>query len=147
MATTFKIVNGDVAMNTSSGRPKTIGNEIGNDDAGEAIAKTYQDLYRCLSLNSIRNRTTAGLQNLVGTVPQFGTSAIAVLVNRRIRDMFSAIIREQAKRPNIRPKSERFSRISVLRVFPIAGSKTSFRFRLDVKTINADIVKISGAAG
>jgi hypothetical protein len=147
MAITFKVVNGDVSMNTSNGRPKTIGNDIDENDAGKAIEKTNQDLKRSLSLVGIRSGTTAGLQNLIGTVPQFGSSAIAVLVNRRIRSMFAAILREQSKRPDARPSSERFKNISTLRVFPVEGSKTSFRFRLGVRTTNRAITELSGIVG
>lgn len=147
MAFTFKIENGDVAMNLSNGRPKTVGNDLGENDRGKAIEKTRQDLHRSLSLEAIRAGTTAGIQNLVGTVPQFGSSAIAVLVNRQIRSMFSAILREQGKRPDARPTSERFSSISLLRVFAESGSKTGFRFRLGVKTIDNTNIEVSGVVG
>lgn len=147
MATTFKVVNGDVTMNTSSGRPKTIGNDIGETDSGVSSFKTKQDLHRCLSLVTLRNGTTAGLQGLIGTVPNFGASAIAVMVNRRIRSMFAAILREQNKRPSIRPNSEKFKSISVLRVFPSKDDKTGFRFRLGVRTVNRSVTEISGIVG
>lgn len=143
MAFTFKIVNGDVSMNTSSGRPKTIGNDIGENDPGQATFKTKQDLRRCLSLVTIRNGTTAGLQSLI-VMP---ASTIIVMINRRIRSMFAAILREQSKRPDVRPNSEKFKNIEVLRVFPSKDDKTGFRFRLDVKTIDKSIVEISGVVG
>lgn len=148
MATTFKVVNGDISVSASSGRPNIIGNTIGENDPAKAAEKNRQDLYRCLSLETIKNGTTAGLQNMVGTVPKFGSSAISILVNRRIRSMFAAILTEQNKRPSIRPFSERFKLISLLRVFPANdNSKTNFRFRLGVKTVKGSTAEITGVVG
>jgi hypothetical protein len=103
-------------------------------------------LQRCLSLELIKNGTTAGLQNLVGTVPQFGSSGISALINRSIRNMFSSILREQNKRPDARSAYERFNSISLLRVYP-DENKTGFRFRLGVKTFNGTITNMSGIVG
>ena len=146
MATTFKMSNGDVVMNTSNGRPKTIGNPVGEEDRAKSREKTIQDLRRGLSLERVRNGTTAALQNLVGSVPQFGSTSIAILINRQIRSMFSFLIKEQRKRPNIRPKSERFSSISRLQVLP-EGNKTDFRFRLGVRTADKGVTETSGVVG
>lgn len=146
MATTFKISNGDVVVSTSNGRPKLIGNPINEEDRAKSKEKTLQDLRRGLSLERVRSGTTAALQNLVGTVPQFGTTSIALLINRQIRSMFSFMLREQSKRPHIRPRSERFSSISRLQVIP-EGNKTDFRFRLGVKTADQGTTEISGVVG
>lgn len=147
MAITFKISNGDVIMGTNSGKPTIIGNEVNEDDIGKAKIKNIQDIKRCLSLEPLLDGTTAGLQKLVGTVPQFGSSAIASLVNRRIRSMFSSILREQAKRPNARSQYERFSAISVLRVYPYESSRTSFRFKFGAKTTSNVITSVNGLVG
>jgi len=147
MALTFSISNGDVVMGTNSGKPTLIGNDVNEDDIGKAKIKNSQDIKRCLSLELIQDGTTAGLQQLVGTTPQFGSSAISSLVNRRIRTMFSSILREQAKRPNARSRYERFQAIAVLRVYPYESSRTSFRFKFGVKTTNNTITNVNGLVG
>lgn len=146
MATTFKIINGDVVMNTSNGRPKLVGNPIYEEDKAKSREKVNQDLRRGLSLERVRSGTTAAIQNLVGTVPQFGSTSIAILINRQIRSMFSFILKEQSKRPNIRPKSERFYSISRLQILP-ESNRTGFRFRLGVKTADRGETGISGVVG
>lgn len=150
MATTFKISNGDVVIPKSTGRPRMIGNPIveGNvtRDPGNARSKIRQDLIRGLSLGRVRNGTTANIQSIIGTVTQIGQSAVALLLNRQIRDMVSAIIREQNARPNVRPPNEKIQAISVLKVFPdnTRNDNTSFRFRLGIRTRARNIEELSG---
>jgi len=147
MAITFKISNGDYVINDSTGRFKTIGNRLGQNDPDQAQLKNNQDLRRCLSLSRVSNNSTAALDKIVGTVPETGTKSIAILINRQIRSMFSAILRLQRLRPRARPDSEKFSAISILKVFMESGSKTSFRFRLGVRTVNRDNIDITGSVG
>lgn len=146
MATTFKINLQDVVFNTSRGRPKLVGNEVGEENQAKSREKVLQDLRRSLSLEAIRNGTTAALQNLIGSVPQFGTSSISILINRQIRSMFAAMLREQSKRPNVRPKSERLTKISILQVLPEAN-RTDFRFKLGTRTADRGSVIVSGFVG
>jgi len=146
MATTLKISNGDVVVNASNGRPKLIGNPVNEEDKAKSREKTLQDLRRGLSLERVRNGTTAALQNLVGTVPQFGSATISILINRQIRGMFSFMLKQQNKRPAIRPRSERFYSISRLQIIP-EGNKTDFRFRLGVRTADKGNTEISGVVG
>ena len=105
MAITFKISNGDYVINDSSGRFKTIGNRVGQDDPDQAKLKNSQDLKRCLSLGRVPNGSTANIARLIGNVPESGTQSIALLINRQIRNMFAAILRLQRKRPGVRPGS------------------------------------------
>lgn len=141
MATTFKILNGDVVLSQATGRPTLIGNSIDNNtvtrNSTESKNKIRQDLVRGLSLERVRTGTTANIRSIIGTVPQFGASAVALLVDRQIRDMISSIVRQQSKRPNVRPPNEKIKAISTLQVFPNKQSnntKTSFRFRLGVQS-------------
>jgi len=147
MATTFKIKNGDVVFNTSSGRPKTIGNEIDGTDSAKAKEKTGQDLQRCLSLAKVNNGTTADIISLVGTTPDIGASTASLLLNRQIRAMFSNILTQQALRPFARPRSERMALIASLRVLQDKGDPTKFRFTLGVKTQAGLLVATTGSVG
>jgi hypothetical protein len=147
MAITLKISNGDFVINDSSGRFKTIGNRVGQDDPDQATQKNSQDLKRSLSLGRVPNGSTANIVRLVGTVPESGSQSVALLINRQIRNMFASILRLQRLRPNVRPNREKFSSISTLRVFKETGERTRFRFRLGVKTTNKEIVTITGALG
>lgn len=147
MAITFKIANGDYVINNSTGRFKTIGNVINGDDPKEANLKNRQDLRRSLSLSKVANGTTANIAKLIGIVPESGVKAVALLINRQIRNMFAAIIRQQRLRPNVRPNREKFSAITILKVFLKTGEKTTFRFRFGTRTINKDNVDITGSVG
>lgn len=151
MATTFKISNGDVVLSQVTGRPELIGNAIEEGiiakDNGAARSKLRQDLARSLSLERVRAGTTANIQSIIGIVPQFGAQTVSLLVNRQIRDMVSAIIREQSKRPNVRPPSEKIRSISKLQVFPDnrTDASTAFRFRLGIRTQDARGFDLTGS--
>ena len=153
MATTFVISNGDVVMSQITGRPNMVGNPlvdgIVQDDPAQARLKVRQDVRRSLSLERVRAGTTANIQSIIGTVPQFGASAVALLVNRQIRDMVSTIIRAQSVRPNVRPPSEKIRSISRLHVYPdkAANDGTTFRFRLGLRTQDSNNVNITGLLG
>jgi hypothetical protein len=135
MALTFKITNGDVEMNTSTGRPKMLGNDIGEDSIPKAREKVSQDMQRSLSINRIRSGTGAGISELVGLVQNVGFTSIKVILQRQITNMFSSLIRLQNIRSNIRPNNERFDKITLFRVLTDNTTKSSFKFRLDVTTV------------
>lgn len=147
MATTLKIANGDVIINTSTGRPKLIGNAVGENDTAKSREKTVQDIRGSLSIARNRNGTGAGISELVGRLQGNGINSVPILLNKRIRDMFSNILRLQRRRLNIRPASERFTRISFLQIFRDKNAPTNFRFRLDVKTSTGETLTQSGTVG
>ncbi|KKL62268.1 hypothetical protein LCGC14_2186910, partial [marine sediment metagenome] len=143
-ALTFKITNGDVEVNTSTGRPKMIGNALNENIFFKAKEKTSQDMRRSLSINRIRNGTGAGMAELVGTVQQVGFLSIKVLLQRQILNMFSSLIRQQSIRPGVRPRNERFKKITLFRILPSSTEKTSYIFRLDVTTVGGGKITESG---
>ena len=61
MALTFKITNGDVEMNGSTGRPKMVGNDIKENILSKAKEKTSQDIREMLSISKILNGAGAGI--------------------------------------------------------------------------------------
>lgn len=149
MATTLKISNGDIVVNNSTGRAKFIGNNIGENDISKAKEKNSQDIQGALSIERIPSGAGAGIQELVGRLQGTGVSAIPILLNRQIREMFTAIIDLQRRRLSVRPTRERFSRIVVLRVSQNRGadSPTSWRFRLDIRTAAGDTLTQAGTVG
>jgi len=153
MATTFIVQNGDITLSQITGRPNMVGNVIVENfvqaDPAQSRSKVRQDIARSLSLVRVRAGTTANIQSIIGTVPQFGASAVSLLVSRQIRDMISAIIREQSLRPSVRPTNEKIRAISKLQVFldKQAGNNTSFRFRLGLRTQDDSIFELTGTAG
>jgi hypothetical protein len=144
MATTFKISNGDVVVNTSTGRSKLIGNEINESNGPKAKEKANQDLKRSLSITRLRDGSGAGLAEIVGNTDAFGITSTQILLNKRIRQMFGALVFLQNKRRGIRPLQERFSNISLLRIFSASTDKTQFRFRLDVRTRSNENLVLAG---
>ena len=144
MALTFKITNGDVELNTSTGRPKLIGNSLNENVIAKAKEKTSQDMRRSLSINRIRNGTGAGISELVGMTSSVGDASMKVLLQRQILNMFSSIIRQQNIRSNVRPRNERLASITLFRIIPDAVSKTAFNFKLDVVTVGGLTITQSG---
>ena len=143
MATTMKVKNGDVVLNGTTGRPKLIGNVLGESDTTKSKEKSTQDLQRCLSINRVMNGTGAAISELVGVIGG-GLSSISILVSNRIRGMFSAILAAQRKSQVQRPDGERFRAITFLQVLPNANSKTDYKFRLDTKTFSNKTIVQSG---
>lgn len=146
MATTLKVANGDFVVNGATGRPKTIGNNIGVSDKAASKEKSSQDLRGGLSINRIASGAGAGISELVGVTQELGPDSTSILVSQRIRDMVLSIIKLQLRRSNIRPVGEKFSRVSLLQVIP-KDDKTSFRFRLDVRTLANETLTQSGSLG
>jgi hypothetical protein len=144
MATTFKVQNGDVVIKNITGRPSMIGNVVGAYDAGQARDKTAQDLRRCLSISRLKDGSGAGINDLVGILDGGGGFAsVAILVKSRIRSMFTSICALQRKRVNVRPPNEQFKDISALIVTQLSD-KTSYKFRLDTKTVAGGTITQSG---
>ena len=144
MATTLKFINGDVVINTSSGRPKVIGNVVGTNVESDAREKNSQDLRLALTTNRILSRATASINELIGIMEQTGAASTRMLLNRNIRAMFANILRVQKFRPAVRPTKEQFSNIVLLQIFRSKDAKTSFRFRLDVQTVDGKTSSQSG---
>ena len=145
MAITFQINNGDVLINTSTGRPKLIGNDItiNENSTSKASMKVSQDLRGGLSTNRIRSGAGAGINELVGLVPSLGTGFISISLNKQIRDMFSSILRLQKLNVNSRPPSEKLSKIVAFIIIP-GVDQTSFKFKLDAITISGETITQSG---
>ena len=148
MATTFKIINNDVVLSNVSGRPNLIGNVINENVLSKAKNKTSQDMRRSLSINRIRNGTGAGINELIGTTRDLSqTLSARILLQRQILNMFRSLIRQQNIRPNVRPNNEKFNKITLFRILPETGTKTAFRFRLDVTTEGGGVIIESGIIG
>ena len=144
MAQTFKIFDGDVEVNGSTGRPKLIGNAVNEDNIANAREKTSQDMRGALSIDRILSGAGAGIAELVGVMQQTGFLSTRVLLQRQINNMFKSLIRLQNKRPAARPDNEKFSKITLFRIVSNPGSKTSFKFRLDVVTEGGGTLTQSG---
>ena len=143
MATTFQINKGDVIINNSTGRPKLLGNGIGETDSNKSRKKASQDIRGGLSTDRLASGASAAISELIGLEQDGGFLSAQILLNRQIRDMFSNMLRLQAKRLIIRPDSERFSRISFLQVIR-DQSKTGLRFTLDIKTVSGVLIREAG---
>jgi len=143
MATTFEIKSGDIVVNRSNGRPRIIGNIVGNNSPIQAKKKSNQDLQRSLSIGRISNGTGAAINELQGTVGTIGSSGVSILMMQQINNMFSSILAVQAIRPEIRSLNERFSTINTLLVTPNSDN-VSFRFYLDTSTIAGETITQSG---
>ena len=143
MALTFKITNGDVEINGSTGRPKMVGNDIKENILSKAKEKTSQDIREMLSISKILSGAGAGIADLIGVVHQVGFLSTKVLVQRQITSSFNNLVRLQSLRPGVRVLNERFSRITLFRILQ-DKDRTSFRFRLDVVTDGGGNVSQSG---
>lgn len=143
MAITLKITNGDAEFNDSTGRPKTLGNEIGETDRTKARMKSAQDIRRSLSIDRLLTGDSAAISELAGIEQDGGMLSVQALLGRQIRDMHSSLIRLQRLRPNVRPDSERFAKITFLQIIRDA-SRTSLRFRIDFQTISGLTVRQTG---
>ena len=140
MAITFKITNGDVEFNGSTGRPKTLGNDLEENDLVKAKNKATQDIQRSLSLDRISTGDTAAINELAGLEQDGGAVPAQILLNRQIRDMHSNLIRLQRLRSGVRPDNEKFARIVFLQTIRDTD-KTTLRFRVDFQTIGGLIVR------
>ena len=143
MAITFKITNGDAEFNDSTGRPKTLGNEVGEEDKSRAKEKATQDVRRGLSINRLLTGDSAAINELAGIEQDGGMLSVQGLLSRNIIDMHSNLIRLQRLRPNVRPISERFAKITFLQIIRDA-SKVSLRFRIDFQTISGLTISQTG---
>ena len=147
MATSFEISNGDIKVSNTTGRPNLVGNIVGENNTDQARKKVSQDIQRGLTLNALADGTTAGVAELVGSLNDISGLGIEFLLNRQIRNMFSSILRVQSIRPSVRPDNERFSSISFLQIFLATGSKTTYRFRLGIRTVDGGIAEQTGSIG
>jgi len=82
MATTFKIIDGDVVVNTSTGRPALIGNDINENVAYKAKEKATQDIKGGLSINRINSGAGAGINELIGIMQQVGFTSTKTIPGR-----------------------------------------------------------------
>ena len=146
MALTFKIFDGDIEINGSTGRPKLLGNDINEDDLFKSKEKAIQDMRGGLSIDRIRSGAGAGIAELVGVIQQNGFLSTRVLLQRQINNLFSSLIRLQSIRPDVRSNNELFSKITLFRIIssPAIGGKTAFKFRLDVVTKGGGTLTQSG---
>ena len=143
MATTFEIASGDVVVNNVTGRVNMIGNVAAETDIGKAHIKCVQDLRRCLSIVRLQDGTSAGINELVGSINRGGFGSISILIKARIRSMFDAIRTRQKERPSVRPLSEKFKEITTILVTSMPDN-TSYKFRVDTTTFRGETIKQSG---
>lgn len=126
MSSTFRISNGDVVINGSSGQPDLI----------KDGPKLRQDIRIALGTGARRDNVGAGLDQVIGR------SAVTVAaVRSRIRDRIArsiANMRSLQTRYNRaeRPRQERIVDFRDLRVQTVADDPTSFYF--SIRVISAD---------
>lgn len=129
MTTTFKIKNGDVVRDESSGRPITI----------SGAEKLSQDLKEAAGILIQPNGFGFGLVSVLGKVED--PIALRVEISRLIRDGIASIQRLQERyHRNDRSSSEKISRLVNVVVMPLRPSgsleisKTTYAYRFDVLT-------------
>ena len=127
MSLTFKIVNGDVQIGASTGRPMTLS---GKD-------KFSQDVRENLDSKVQSDGTGADLDGVIGLAGD--VFSLRTEMSRRIIDSFSAYGQAQKNiQRGDRLPEERFNRIAQVIVLPIRGvnsgefDQTSYSYRVDV---------------
>jgi hypothetical protein len=132
MTQTFQIVNGDVAISSSTGRPIMA--------AGKA--KLRQDLQEAGTIEVQPNGFGFGLESVIGLVGD--SVSLKVEISRRIRNGITAMIRlqQQIQRAQ-RTSDEIIARLTRVAVAPIirpglsTTAATAFSFQYDVLTQEA----------
>ena len=133
MATTFKIVNGDVVVSSMSGRPVTL---QGRDATKQHVAEN-------LSIDQQSNGIGAGVRQLVGTVPTDAT-AMAIVVTNRIRDSFSSMRALQLADYNCpRDNNEVIATVRNLVVIPAPSDPRNYLYTASIMTVAGQALAVS----
>lgn len=132
MANTLKIKNGDIMVSNHSGRPSlTTGTE-----------KLVQDIVEFFTVNVTSYGFGAGLDELVGTVPDFQDMVIG-LATRNIRSGINRYMDLQKSDP-LMPLSldERVTGISGLKVYQDPNDPTRYYFNVNIITASGKAVPL-----
>jgi len=133
MATTLKMLNGDVDINSSSGRPNVITGE----------PKTRQDIQEFFSINVLENGFGSGIEQLIGSTGSNDTTMVS-LVSRQIRLGIGSMIQIQQSDSRIsRPPEERVSGIGSVAVAIDPEDPTRIFFRVNILTDGGAPLSIS----
>jgi len=124
--------DGNVEINGATGRPVTV----------TGPAKADQDLRQLITLAQQSDGTYAGLDDVLGRVPE-STAALSSAIQRRVRQAFARLqqLQNQSGRAQ-RTDDEVFSRIA--RMFVIEAtidgvqSKTGYLLRVEALTLDGE---------
>lgn len=121
MTATFKVTNGDVVINRSSGQPELVRRDT----------KLRQDLRIALATSARADNVGAGIEDVLtgqAATAQFVQRAI----QRRVRNMVAAIqdLQDRWQR-NQRSREERLLRAQTIQVSTTAQDPTAFIFKAD----------------
>ena len=134
MSQTFFIQNGDVAINTMSGRPNMV--------SGRNTLR--QELLEDLSINTLNNGYGAGIPALVGYVP-FDPAPFTMAIDRAIRNSINVMQALQRGQISInRPTNEQVSGVSFLRVFQDTNDPRVYLYYVNVETVAGPQLQVSG---
>ena len=123
MAITFKVYDGDVVINPSSGRPSTI----------TGLDKLRQDIYEFLSVQVLPSGFGAGLDDLVGMV-SISSTMMTSLISRQIYQGIDAFILLQSSDVTPRSSDERVTGVSNVIVKVDTTDPTQYYVSLNVLT-------------
>lgn len=123
MTVTFQITNGDVTIG-SSGQPNTIADNV----------KLRQDVQENLAIEIQANGFGAGLESLIGVLTD--EYAMRSEINQRVRKSIVAMqnLQDRYHRAQ-RPLNERIARVEQIIVTSVGDKKTTFLFKVDVRTV------------
>lgn len=137
MSQTLKIVNGDVVINSASGRPISVSNEI----------KLRQDIKEFFSIDVQPSGFGSGLEQLIGLV-EISPDAFITMADRQIRDGISEFMRLQVAEQRIfRPGTESILGISGVIIERDTTDPTRFYFRVNFITTDGKQFSITNSVG
>lgn len=141
MTVTFKVTNGDIAINEATGRPLTI----------EAKDKLRQDVRENIESEAQLDGTGADLDGVIAFLGD--VYSIRAEISQRIIESFEALKRVQDSVQRFdRQTKERISRVTQVLVTPIQNPSTGqfaltdFAFRVDVLSVagGGESVSVTG---
>lgn len=134
MTSTFRIVDGDVAISQANGRPLLLTDK----------AKLTQDVRENLDSESRPNGTGAGLEGVISLLGD--TFSLRAEISRRLNDSFAALKRVQDSIQRVdRTSAERVARVAQVVVVPLRDSGTGSYSNTDY-AYRVDVLSLDGAA-
>lgn len=122
MATSIKVVNGDISINTSSGRPTII----------SGTAKLKQDLNEFFNVDIMPSGFGCGLERLIGTL-ESGQGMLGLL-DRYITDGIAEFMNIQQSDTTPRTPSELISSVNGIQSSVDPADPTRFYFKINIVT-------------
>lgn len=124
MAQTLKITNGDVVINSATGKPNMVADGI----------KLRQDLAEFFTVNVQPSGFGAGIEQLIGVV-EISPAIFVSATDRQIRegmDIFKSLQQSETQIP--RPPEEKILTLSYLQVEQDPTNPTQYYFRANILT-------------